>query len=200
MKTTSDLGIPVIGVGLLFQQGYFRQMIDAAGWQHEAYPYNEPATMPVEPVLAPDGSRLHVSIELPGRSLHLRIWRASVGRVALYLLDSNSTLNSAADRGITGALYAGGTQMRLMQEIALGIGGWRLVEALHPEVEVCHMNEGHAASQCWSARVPSRHAWGSASARHSGRHEPATSSPRIHPSMPASIASRSNCSNPTVPR
>jgi glycogen phosphorylase len=145
MKTTSDLGIPVIGVGLLFQQGYFRQMIDAAGWQHEAYPYNEPATMPVEPVLAPDGSRLHVSIELPGRSLHLRIWRASVGRVALYLLDSNSTLNSAADRGITGALYAGGTQMRLMQEIALGIGGWRLVEALHPEVEVCHMNEGHAA-------------------------------------------------------
>ena len=145
LKTASDLGVPVIGIGLLFQEGYFRQMIDAAGWQQEAFPYNEPATMPVEPVLAPDGSRLHISIDLPGRVFHLRVWRAAVGRVTLYLLDSNSSLNSPVDRGITGALYGGGTQMRLMQEIALGIGGWRLVEALHPEVDVCHMNEGHAA-------------------------------------------------------
>ena len=145
LKTASDLGVPVIGIGLLYQEGYFRQIIDAAGWQHEAYPYNEPATMPVAPVLAPDGSRLHIAIELPGRSLHLRVWRVAVGRMMLYLLDSNSSLNSPVDRGITGALYGGGNQMRLMQEIALGIGGWRLVEALHPEVDVCHMNEGHAA-------------------------------------------------------
>jgi starch phosphorylase len=145
LKTASDLGVPVVGIGLLFQQGYFRQMIDAVGWQQEAFPYNEPAMMPVEPVLAHDGSRLHIAIELPGRILRLRAWRASVGRVSLYLLDSNTALNSPVDRGITGTLYGGGTEMRLMQEIALGIGGWRLVEAICPDVDVCHMNEGHAA-------------------------------------------------------
>jgi starch phosphorylase len=145
LKTASDLGVPVVGVGLLYQEGYFRQMIDAAGWQQETYPYNEPAAMPIAPLMAPDGSRLHISIELPGRILNLRVWRASVGRTSLYLLDSNSALNSAVDRGITGTLYGGGVQMRLMQEIALGVGGWRLIEAVHPEVDVCHMNEGHAA-------------------------------------------------------
>lgn len=145
LKTASDLGVPVIGIGLLFQEGYFRQMVDATGWQLEAFPYNEPATMPVEPIMAQDGSRLHISIELPGRTLRLRAWRASVGRVSLYLLDSNSPLNSPVDRGITGTLYGGGTEMRLMQEIALGVGGWRLVETIHPDVDVCHMNEGHAA-------------------------------------------------------
>jgi len=145
LKTASDLGVPVVGVSLLFQEGYFRQMIDAGGWQQEAYPYNEPATMPLQPLMAEDGSRLHVAIELPGRTLRLRVWRASVGRTSLYLLDSNSPQNSPVDRGITGKLYGGGTETRLMQEIVLGVGGWRLVEAIHPEVDVCHMNEGHAA-------------------------------------------------------
>ncbi len=145
LKAASDLGVPAIGVGLLYQEGYFRQMIDAAGWQQEAYPYNEPATMPVRRVLDAKGGLVHVSVELPGRTLRLRVWRAGVGRAALYLLDSNDPLNSPVDRGITGKLYGGSTEMRLLQEIVLGIGGWRLVEAVHPEIEVCHLNEGHAA-------------------------------------------------------
>ena len=145
LKAASDLGVPAIGVGLLYQEGYFRQMIDAAGWQQEAYPYNEPATMPVRRVLDASGGLVHVGVELPGRMLRLRVWRAGVGRAALYLLDSNDPLNSPVDRGITGKLYGGGTEMRLLQEIVLGIGGWRLVEAVHPEIEVCHLNEGHAA-------------------------------------------------------
>jgi starch phosphorylase len=145
LKTASDLGVPAIGVGLLYQEGYFRQMIDAAGWQQEAYPYNEPATMPVQPVVDAGGARLHIPLALPGRTVRLRVWHAEVGRTTLYLLDSNDPLNEPVDRGITGKLYGGGTEMRLLQEIVLGVAGWRLVEALHPEVEVCHLNEGHAA-------------------------------------------------------
>ena len=145
LKTASDLGVPAIGIGLLYQEGYFRQMIDAAGWQQEAYPYNEPAMMPVQPVLGAGGARLHIAVDLPGRILRLRVWRADVGRSALYLLDSNDALNSPVDRGITGKLYGGGTELRLLQEIVLGVGGWRLVEAVHPEIEICHLNEGHAA-------------------------------------------------------
>lgn len=145
LKTASDLGVPAIGIGLLYQEGYFRQMIDAAGWQQEAYPYNEPATMPVQPVLDASGARLHIDVELPGRTLRLRVWRAQVGRASLYLLDSNDALNSPVDRGITGKLYGTGTELRLLQEIVLGVGGWRLVETVHPEIEICHLNEGHAA-------------------------------------------------------
>ncbi|MDE2167196.1 MAG: alpha-glucan family phosphorylase [Alphaproteobacteria bacterium] len=145
LKTASDLGVPIIGIGLLYQEGYFRQMIDAAGWQQEAYPYNEPTTMPVEPVLGKDGTWVRIGIELPGRMLWLRVWRALVGRTALYLLDSNDPFNSPVDRGITGKLYGGGAEMRFLQEVVLGIGGWRLIERLEPNVEVCHLNEGHAA-------------------------------------------------------
>jgi starch phosphorylase len=145
LKAASDLGVPAIGVGLLYQRGYFRQMIDAAGWQQEAFPYNEPATMPVRRVLDAAGAPMRVSLELPGRTLRLRVWRANVGRTMLYLLDSNDPLNSPVDRGITGELYGGGTEMRLLQELVLGVGGWRLVEAAHPEIEICHLNEGHAA-------------------------------------------------------
>ncbi|HTZ70464.1 MAG TPA: alpha-glucan family phosphorylase [Acetobacteraceae bacterium] len=144
LKTASDLGLPLIGIGLLFQQGYFRQMIDATGRQQEAYVNNQPSAMPIEPVWAPDGSRFVVTIPLPGRHLRLLVWRAAVGRTALYLLDSNDPLNSAVDQGITGQLYGGGSEMRLAQEIVLGVGGWRVVEALHPEIEICHANEGHA--------------------------------------------------------
>ncbi|HVB69664.1 MAG TPA: alpha-glucan family phosphorylase [Acetobacteraceae bacterium] len=145
LKTASDLGVPAIGVGLLYQEGYRRQMIDAAVWQQEAYPFNEPAMMPVQPVLDQAGARLHIVLDLPGRGLRLRIWRAAVGRGTLYLLETNDPLNTPVDRGITGTLYGGGTEMRLLQEIVLGVGGWRLVEAVHPEIEVCHLNEGHAA-------------------------------------------------------
>ncbi|MGZ5921846.1 MAG: alpha-glucan family phosphorylase [Rhizomicrobium sp.] len=145
LKTASDLVVPAVGIGLLYQEGYFRQIIGADGLQQELYPYNEPAVMPIEPVILPQEGWMRVPLELPGRVIHLRVWRATIGRVKLYLLDSNDPLNTPADRGITAKLYGGGSEIRLMQEIVLGVGGWRIVEALHPEVEICHINEGHAA-------------------------------------------------------
>jgi starch phosphorylase len=145
LKAASDLGVPVVGVGLLFAQGYFRQRLDATGGQQELYAYNDPATLPVTPARRADGAWLSVEIRLPGRDVLLRVWKAQVGRVPLYLLDSNDPRNSAADRGITNMLYGGDQEQRLLQEIALGIGGWRLLEALQLPIELCHLNEGHAA-------------------------------------------------------
>jgi glycogen phosphorylase len=145
LKTASDLGLPVIGIGLLYQEGYFRQIIDASGAQQEAYPFNDPGSMPIRPARDRDGTWVHIRLNLPGRSVQLRVWQALIGRVRLYLLDANYPLNSPADRGITGKLYDAGTEIRLLQEIVLGVAGWRVVEALAPEVEICHMNEGHAA-------------------------------------------------------
>jgi starch phosphorylase len=145
LKSASDLDLPAVGVGLLYQEGYFRQSIDMDGAQHELYPYNEPATMPVEPVVLPEVGWLRIRLNFPGRALLLRVWQANVGRVKLYLLDSNDPLNSPADRGITTKLYGGGHETRIMQEIALGIGGWRVIETLHSKIEICHINEGHAA-------------------------------------------------------
>jgi starch phosphorylase len=145
LKTASDLGIPVVGVGILYQQGYFRQTLDPQGAQMEFFPYNDPGQLPITPVRAQNGEWLRVALPLPGRSLWLRIWEARVGRVQLYLLDSNDPVNSPADRGINAELYGGGPELRLQQEIVLGIGGWRLLCALGIEAEVCHLNEGHAA-------------------------------------------------------
>jgi starch phosphorylase len=145
LKTASDLGVPVTAVGLLYQEGYFRQVLDVAGWQQEAYPFNDPTSLPVFPVQVASGAWLRVLVELPGRNVRCRVWQVQVGRVILYLLDSNDPLNSPVDRGITGKLYGGGQEMRLVQEIVLGIGGWRLIEALDLPIEVCHLNEGHAA-------------------------------------------------------
>ena len=145
LKAASDQGLPVIGIGLLYQEGYFHQMIDAEGGQFEAFPFNDPSSMPVEPVRTADGGWLRIPIELPGRTLQLRVWRVIVGRTLLYLLDTNDPVNGPVDRGIAGKLYGGGSEMRLMQELVLGVGGWRLVEALHPEITICHLNEGHAA-------------------------------------------------------
>ena len=151
LKTASDLDLPVVGIGILWQQGYFRQVLDAAGKQTELYPFNEPASLPIEPVAGSDGEGgeggegLRVSLELPGRTLLLRAWRVTVGRTTLYLLDGNDPFNEPSDRGLTSALYGGGTEVRLLQEIVLGVGGWRLVAALGLGVEVCHLNEGHGA-------------------------------------------------------
>jgi starch phosphorylase len=145
LKTASDLGISIVGVGLLYQEGYFRQLIDADGRQEALYPYNEPTTLPIQPERGPSGDWLRVSVELPGRRVQLRVWRATVGRVSLYLLDSNDPLNTPADRGITAKLYAGGDEMRLRQELVLGLGGPRALEALGIESGVCHLNEGHTA-------------------------------------------------------
>jgi len=145
LKTASDLGVPVVGVGLLYQQGYFRQALDAGGAQMEFFPYNDPSQLPILPVRDPDGEWLRVDLDLPGRRLRLRAWEAKVGRARLFLLDSNDPVNSPADRGITSELYGGGEELRLQQEMALALGGWRLLEALDIHPDVCHLNEGHAA-------------------------------------------------------
>ena len=145
LKTASDLGVPLVAVGLFYREGYFRQMLDADGAQLEVYAFNSRDALPVRLVTDDEGTPLRVTIELPGRDLRVRLWRADVGRVPLYLLDSDDPLNSPFDRGITAKLYAGDGEARLMQEIVLGIGGWRALEALGLEVEVCHLNEGHAA-------------------------------------------------------
>jgi len=145
LKTASDLGIPLVGIGLLYQQGYFRQTIDAMGAQRELFPYNNPSMLPVLPLRDAEGGWLRVDLQLPGRKLHLRGWEARIGRVRLFLLDSNDLLNNPGDRGITGELYGGGQEQRLQQEMVLGIGGWRLLQALHITPDVCHLNEGHPA-------------------------------------------------------
>jgi starch phosphorylase len=145
LKSASDLGVPVIGVGLLYQQGYFRQVIDKDGAQQALFPYNDPGQLPITPLRQPNGEWLRLEIALPGYSVWLRAWQVQVGRVKLYLLDSNDAANYPAHRGITSELYGGGPELRLKQELLLGIGGWRLLRALGVQPEVCHLNEGHAA-------------------------------------------------------
>jgi starch phosphorylase len=145
LKSASDLNLPLVGIGLLYQQGYFRQMIDAQGAQQAFFPYNEPASLPIRPALDKQGNRLTIVLELPARDLFLRVWEVRVGRISLYLLDSNDLMNSPVDQAITAELYGGGQEKRLLQEIVLGIGGWRLLEALEIKPEICHLNEGHAA-------------------------------------------------------
>ncbi len=145
LKAASDLGVPVVGVGLLYQQGYFRQVIDKDGTQQALFPYNDPGQLPITPLRHPNGEWLRLEIALPGYSVWLRAWQVQVGRVKLYLLDSNDAVNFPAHRGITSELYGGGPELRLKQELLLGIGGWRLLGALGIKPEVCHLNEGHAA-------------------------------------------------------
>lgn len=145
LKTAGDLGIPLLGIGLLWQQGYFRQSLDANGQQQALYPYNDPTQMPVTPVRDAEGEWLRLELSFPGRKVLLRAWQAQVGQVTLYLLDSNDPLNTPADRGITAELYGGGPETRLQQEICLGIGGWLLLRRLGIQPEICHLNEGHAA-------------------------------------------------------
>ncbi len=145
LKAASDLGVPVVGVGLLYQQGYFRQVIDSQGAQQALYPYNDPGQLPITPLRQPNGEWLRLEIALPGYSVWMRAWQVQVGRVKLYLLDSNDAANYPAYRGITSELYGGGPELRLKQELLLGIGGWRLLHELGMKPEVCHLNEGHAA-------------------------------------------------------
>jgi starch phosphorylase len=145
MKAASELGVPVVGVGLLYGQGYFRQDFDAEGRQQALYPVNDPGQLPIRPLRQPNGEWLRLQIQLPGSKIWLRCWEVSVGRAKLYLLDTNDFANTAAHRGITSELYGGDAEMRLKQEIVLGIGGWRLLRALGLTPEVCHLNEGHAA-------------------------------------------------------
>ncbi|MBU4236164.1 MAG: alpha-glucan family phosphorylase [Proteobacteria bacterium] len=145
LKAASDMGVPVVGVGLLYQQGYFRQVIDKDGMQQALFPYNDPGQLPITPLRQGNGEWLRLEIDLPGYSVWLRAWQVQVGRVKLYLLDSNDAANFPAHRGITSELYGGGPELRIKQEMLLGIGGWRLLRALGIQPEVCHLNEGHAA-------------------------------------------------------
>jgi starch phosphorylase len=145
LKAASDLGVPVVGVGLLYQQGYFRQIIDENGEQQCLFPYNDPGQLPITPLRQPNGEWLRLEIALPGYSVWLRAWQVQVGRVKLYLLDSNDAANFPIHRGITSELYGGGPELRLKQEMLLGIGGWRMLRALGIQPDICHLNEGHAA-------------------------------------------------------
>ena len=145
LKSASDLGVPVTAIGLLYQQGYFRQQIDKYGSQQALFPYNDPGTLPITPLRLPNGEWLRLKINMPGYPVWLRTWQVKVGRVKLYLLDSNESANLAIYGGITSELYGGGIELRIKQEILLGIGGWKMLKALGIKPEVCHMNEGHAA-------------------------------------------------------
>ncbi len=145
LKAASDLGVPVAAVGLLYQQGYFRQEIDSWGAQQALYPFNDPGQLPITPLREANGEWVRLEIAMPGLKLWIRAWQVSVGRLKLYLLDSNDPANPPAYRGITSELYGGGPELRLKQEIILGIAGWRLLRRLGLRPEVCHLNEGHAA-------------------------------------------------------
>ena len=145
LKAASNLNVPVIGVGLLYQEGYFRQEIDANGQQKALYPFNDPGQLPIQPLRTQNGEWLRLSIDFPGAKLWIRTWQVRVGRAKLYLLDTNDPANTPAHRCITGELYGGDSELRLKQEQVLGIAGWRLLRALGLRPEVCHLNEGHAA-------------------------------------------------------
>ena len=145
LKAASNLAVPVIGIGLLYQQGYFRQEIDAYGQQQALYPFNDPGQLPIQPLRGPNGEWVRLSINFPGSKLWIRTWQVQVGRAKLFLLDTNDSANNPAYRGITSELYGGGPELRLKQEQVLGIGGWRLLKVLGMHPQVCHLNEGHAA-------------------------------------------------------
>jgi starch phosphorylase len=145
LKAASDLGVPVIGVGLLYQQGYFRQAIASDGSQLALYPINDPGQLPITPVRNASGEWVRLLIHFPGYEVWVRTWQAQVGRLRLYLLDLNDPANLPILRGITNELYGGGPEMRLKQELVLGIAGWRMLRTLGINPEVCHLNEGHAA-------------------------------------------------------
>src|SRR3984957_19069535 len=145
LKTASNLAVPVTGIGLLYQQGYCRQEIDAQGHQQALYPYNDPGQLPIPPLRQQNREWPRLAIDFPGTKLWIRTWQIQLGRAKLYLLDTNDPANIPAHRGITSELYGGGPELRLKQEMVLGIGGWQLLRALGLQPEVCHLNEGHAA-------------------------------------------------------
>ena len=146
LKSASDMGIPLVGMGLLYQQGYFRQHLNEDGWQQETYQLNDFANLPLTLESDTSGTPLTVSVEFPGREVHARIWRLQVGRNPLYLLDTNFAANPRdEDRDLTDYLYGGGDELRIRQEVMLGIGGCRALKVLELTPRVYHINEGHSA-------------------------------------------------------
>jgi len=145
LKSASDLGLPLVGVGLMYRQGYFQQYLNADGWQQEMYPENDFYNMPVTLVTRQDGRPVRFHVEIAEHDVVVQIWKVQVGRVTLYLLDTNLRCNRIEDRQITAQLYGGDSNMRIRQEIVLGIGGFTALKVLDIEPAVCHINEGHAA-------------------------------------------------------
>ena len=146
LKSASDLGLPLVAVGLLYQEGYFAQYFNQDGWQQERYPLNDFYNMPLHLELRPDGSELIIGVDYPGRTVYARVWRVQVGTVPLYLLDTNIEQNpNPYDHDITDELYGGDLEMRIHQEMMLGIGGVRLLKALGYQPTAYHLNEGHSA-------------------------------------------------------
>jgi starch phosphorylase len=145
LKSASDLGIPLIGVGLLYAEGYFRQSLDSSGWQQESYLNADLNLLPIDPVLGPDGKPLLVQVHTTTHTLFARVWRVEVGRTHLLLLDSNVPDNTESDRTLTARLYGGDARVRIRQELLLGVGGVRALRALKIQPSVLHLNEGHSA-------------------------------------------------------
>ncbi len=145
LKSSSDLGVPLVGVGLAYRQGYFQQLLSADGYQTEQFPINDFEQMAVVPILDDTGKRVLIELSFPGRTVHVGAWKAQVGRVPLILLDTDVPENEPADRRITYMLYGGDKETRIQQEIVLGIGGVEMVRRIGYDVTVCHMNEGHSA-------------------------------------------------------
>lgn len=145
LKAASDLGLPLVGVGLLYSRGYFRQSLSPDGWQQERYPQYDFYRLPLTLVRGQDDKPLRIPLEFPDSEVLIQVWKAQVGRVELYLLDSNLLENSPDEQSITDTLYGGDEEMRIRQEIILGLGGYRALVALGKKPTVCHMNEGHAA-------------------------------------------------------
>ncbi len=145
LKSASDLGLPFVGIGLLYQEGYFHQYLNPDGWQGELYPENDFFNMPIQMQYNDDGSPMVIEVEYPGRTVYAQIWKVEVGSINLFLLDTNIALNNEVDRDITDELYGGDNEMRIQQEILLGIGGIRALSELGIKPVVFHMNEGHSA-------------------------------------------------------
>ena len=142
-KSASDIGIPFTAIGLLYRNGYFHQYLNSDGWQQEAYPYNEFYKMPMRRALDPEGNEVCVEVKVENRIVKVNVWRMEIGRIELVLLDTDVEGNSSDDRQITGQLYGGDTNMRIRQEIILGIAGYRAIRVMGRRPTVYHMNEGH---------------------------------------------------------
>lgn len=145
LKSASDLNIPLVAVGLMYQQGYFRQYLTSDGWQQETYPENDFHNMPMELMRNEDGTILTVEVNIQQNPVYIRVWKLKTGRIEMYMLDTNNSLNTDHNKKITDQLYGGGSDHRLKQEIILGIGGVRVLSQLGIEPAVFHMNEGHSA-------------------------------------------------------
>lgn len=145
LKSASDMAVPLVAVGLMYRQGYFRQFLNEDGMQQESYPENEVHHMPMDKVFNEKGEELTVIVNMPEGPLHAKVWRVNVGRISLFLLDANTPENPHEFRGITARLYGGDQRNRIRQELLLGIGGFRALLAMGYEPSVCHINEGHAA-------------------------------------------------------